>query len=528
MALLPCPCWHCLRARVRSRTSRRAGSRTAGARVAAARGQTTGGGKPLRVGFLLGLCVLTRYDMVWITGSLAVGILWRQRLGMWMQTVVVAMATVVPWLVFATIYYGSPLPTTAHAKLLSVGLGAGELFAQGARYGLDTVVHDPVTALGIGLGLAIGFVWRREGTGFAAAGVLLHLAYVARVGGDFMSGRFLTPAFVLAVWIVTVFLRAAPRPRVAGWAALAVLALAFIRGVPVQFVPWKPPPPRVESGIADERAGYHAMLGLWAHRRPPLVARQLEPLLPQAAGPVVAFTYAAGWLGLLGGPRLRIVDPYLCDALLVRLPVCRELGLRPGHYGRRLPEGYLESLVHEDNRIEHPGLHRYYDLLLQVLHSPAFGAERWRAVLALESTEARGWLADYVATDYATPPLRAVAADALPEDCDLHVPWFQTDARIVYDGGLRIDRGERLRGATVELAVRSDAEVLVEFWRDGAMLAQSTSPPPPDIGALTLQFLGGFRWVALVPPPAQWDHLVVRNRNLIDGILAVAAVRSRD
>ncbi len=50
-----------------------------------------------------------------------------------------------------------------------------------------------------------------------AAGCLLYLAYIVRVGGDFMSGRFLTaPLFLaVAVWATTTWRWPGTRPRLA-------------------------------------------------------------------------------------------------------------------------------------------------------------------------------------------------------------------------------------------------------------------------------------------------------------------------
>ena len=49
----------------------------------------------------------------------------------------------VVWLAFATVYYGSPFPVTAHAKAFGVGIPASDLAVQGLRYLAHIVRHGP-------------------------------------------------------------------------------------------------------------------------------------------------------------------------------------------------------------------------------------------------------------------------------------------------------------------------------------------------------------------------------------------------
>ena len=99
------------------------------------------------------------------------------------------------WSVFATIWYGFPLPNTAYAKL-DTGISAFVLVRQGVRYVLHTAGWDALVVAGLG-----GFVWwarRERGEWPWLVAVLLQLAYVVRVGGDFMQGRFLAGIFLVA------------------------------------------------------------------------------------------------------------------------------------------------------------------------------------------------------------------------------------------------------------------------------------------------------------------------------------------
>lgn len=68
-------------------------------------------------GMLCGLCILTRPDFVLFVGpALLTFFLWDRRGGI--RAALLGGAMLAPWAVFATIYYGSPIPNTIHAKSL--------------------------------------------------------------------------------------------------------------------------------------------------------------------------------------------------------------------------------------------------------------------------------------------------------------------------------------------------------------------------------------------------------------------------
>ena len=106
-----------------------------------------------------------------------------------------------PWLLweaFSLVYYGALVPNTALAKLGS-GVPRGELALQGLAYLGDSLRRDPITLVVIAAGAAAGVLRGGRAARALAAGIALHLAYVVSIGGDFMTGRFLTPALALSV-----------------------------------------------------------------------------------------------------------------------------------------------------------------------------------------------------------------------------------------------------------------------------------------------------------------------------------------
>ncbi|MGC4085121.1 MAG: hypothetical protein QM736_24140 [Vicinamibacterales bacterium] len=334
------------------------------------------------------LLALTRLDLsliaapVLVAGSLR--FTWRDVV----KPAAAGLLPVVAWELFSVVYYGVPFPNTAYAKL-QTGISAASLAGQGLLYLVDAVSTDPVTPLAIAVGSAI--VWRigaREDRA-VLLGVLLYVAYVVRVGGDFMTGRFLTVP-VIAV-VATWARRARTLPVSAAGAAAAALVTFGL------FATTRPPLTSgldtfimnaVEglspSGVADERAFYYRYTGLlrWSRERPLPWNAQVERGLALRAAPTVLTETNVGFIGYYAGPGSTIIDEYgLCDPLLARLPVEGEW--RIGHFYRPAPPGYADSIREDRNRIVDPALARRYELIRRLTRDPLWSRRRWRAILAV-------------------------------------------------------------------------------------------------------------------------------------------------
>jgi arabinofuranosyltransferase len=315
----------------------------------------------------------------------------------------------VAWFAFSLVYYGFPFPNSAYAKL-STGIAASSLWRHGLDYLGQTVRFDPVTALAIAatvVGVVVTQLRARvlfTPSCQLAAGLLLHLVYVASVGGDFMRGRFLTvPFFASCAWI-------AARPLFARWsaalpAAALLVALGFLAGRP----PVTSGPEYggagfdgdegMVRGVADERGFYYAWSGLLRSPKfdEPAVAEQLHGPLefrrpPDGGAGEVKVLSQLGFYGF-ASPRLRhVADLFaLVDPLLARLPAMDPWDYRVGHYRRKFPDGYLETLQSGENRIADPRLRAYYDELRLVVRGPLFTQERWRAIARLNTRRPDEW-----------------------------------------------------------------------------------------------------------------------------------------
>ncbi len=398
----------------------------------------------LRFSLVAALCLLTRLDTLLLLLPAWAAFVWRTGLRRAMPVVLVGVSPLILWESFSLLYYGSFLPNSAYAKL-NTGIPLGELALQGVRYLLNSLYWDPVTLVVtlLGAGWAAAAVRSRTQSDRDspaapwawAGGVALSLLYVVRVGGDFMSGRFLTASFVVGLGLLV----SRPlRPRLALGAAVASLLLLL--------VPWTTPfrerdygsewhAAIDQHGIADERTFYldsgslRASWGQtawpdrraygearWLHRNWPYdnFARDMlqigelrpgdgwPPATPyDEAGRPYRKVFPRGAVGFLGyhlGPGAHVLDYHaICDPLLSHLPAdvpdpiltrliprLADNGWRVGHYYRRPPLGYTRTLATDRNVIRNPALASYYDVIRRITRDPVFDRERLKTLIKLQ------------------------------------------------------------------------------------------------------------------------------------------------
>ncbi len=313
------------------------------------------------------------------------------------------------WEAFCVLYYGSPVPNTAVAKL-NLDMPRAVLVQQGMRYLADALRHDPVTLLLIILGAGAALGSGKTDTRLLGAGVVLYAFYVVWVGGDFMAGRFLAaPAVAAAALLLSVgnpfgSLRL-PRAGRYGRYGLALVILAY--GLLWPQSRWtsgagfgaslRPEQNVRAGGIADERSYYYPSTGLL-----PVLGHWREihgaglPVPPyRGARAGVAFrsdststmeSREIGFFGYFAGPGKTIVDHWaLADPLLARIPFRPGRAWRIGHYPRRLPAGYLETLRDGTNQIADPEMARLYDAIRKVTRDPLLAPGRWGEIWRLNN-----------------------------------------------------------------------------------------------------------------------------------------------
>ncbi len=324
------------------------------------------------------------------------------------------------WELFSLVYYGFLFPNTAYAKL-NTGIANADLMRQGLYYLLNSVRVDPLALALCGLAFARCAYRRKWRECAVGLGVLLYLLYVVKIGGDYMTGRFVALPFFAASGLL---MRALRFDDIRAWAgALAAVVLVGVVAPAPPFlsgVNYEKNGLAAERGILDERANYYAATGFlkaWtaadtmAYPRHHWVdvGRQMRAAAEREELVVTTY-FNLGILPYYAGAKFHHVDVLgITDPLLARLPAYANRDWGPGHFERILPEGYLETLVYGANVISDRPLGILYDKLVLITQGPLWDFERWRTIWAYHTGQYAS-LVDYHA--YRSPAPEAVRASA--------------------------------------------------------------------------------------------------------------------
>lgn len=296
------------------------------------------------------------------------------------------------WELFSLFYYGFLFPNTAYAKI-QTGVPVAALVTQGFYYLLDSLTLDPLTLLVISVGLAVPFVARQWRHLALVGGIVLYLAYIVRIGGDFMSGRFLTSPFLAAVGLIVgsgALIQWSPWLAASGLVVLLGLVSPrspVLSGADYGDQILHPEHRAVPRGIADERGHYFqtaSLLRFPGSKDGPAHSLANEGRALRNDGSPVVIRGLIGQTGYYAGPAVYIVDPFaLADPLLARLPISvyhidgfTGTNWRIGHFARDVPPGYYESLVLGKNVIRDPDLAAYYSRLAFIIRGELWSLRR--------------------------------------------------------------------------------------------------------------------------------------------------------
>lgn len=300
------------------------------------------------------------------------------------------------WELFSLAYYGFFVPNTAYAKL-GAGASASSLIMQGMRYLAHAARHDPLTPAACCA--AVVFAWRSRGRKMiaVAAGLLLYCMYIVRIGGDFMSGRFLSLPFFVAVALITRLpWRDMRRSHV------AALSCACALGLLATYPPLLSGP-RFGSDVSqedvlgaiqirNERLFSYPALGLCSALKEQeqfaaVLFRARENAGKELRGmdvETVRSTVAAGVTPYHAGPKAHFVDILgLCDPLMARLPIPDPNRWVIGHFRRNVPKGYMQSALSEAIHIEDAGIAAYYARLRVITREPVWRWRRFATILQM-------------------------------------------------------------------------------------------------------------------------------------------------
>ncbi len=340
-----------------------------------------------RMALVAGLMALNRLDSVLLASPLLLARVIGMRRETVLRAAALAAGPALAWMAFSLFYYGFPFPNTAYGKL-NTGIDAALLAQQGFHYLLDSLSRDPLTLTVVATALALQLASGRSASLAACLAVVLHVAYVVEVGGDFMSGRFLAAPFLVAVALVAA--SGLPFSRFTfGAAAVAALALALTGPDPnlatTAFFYSESSERRAlldDRGVTDERAHYFRYTGLLTARRTramPAHHRAEQGRTLRAQGVPLFHHGQIGMLGFFAGPGVHIYEGNgLADAFIARLPA--RPSWRPGHFVRNFPIGYEASLRRGRNRLADPELRELWNRLRLITRGDLLDPERVAAI----------------------------------------------------------------------------------------------------------------------------------------------------
>jgi arabinofuranosyltransferase len=334
---------------------------------------------------LAALLALTRLDALLLVAPALAVKLWRVRA---FRELALGSIPLIAWEVLSLVYYGFLLPNTAYAKLIT-GLPHGTLAGRGLFYIAQTLQNDPLTLVILAAGLLTPLVMRAWSLLPLVLGGWLYIAYVVSIGGDFMLGRFLAAPFLIAVILLV-------RQPLNKPTSLILLALVLVIGLLATRCPLRSGEKYGSDfnatglhGLDDERAFYYPWTGLLVHaNRPRILEHKFAAagLAARLCREPTARRDSIGMFGFFAGRKVPVVDQLgLGDAFLARLTPEPGEDWRIGHLRRQLPAGYLETLATGRNQITDPDLAAYYEQIALVTRGRLFDANRWAAILRLNS-----------------------------------------------------------------------------------------------------------------------------------------------
>ena len=329
-----------------------------------------------------GLMVVTRHDFAVLVGPVTLVLLartqGRERWHAWLA----AALPLVLWSTFSIIYYGSPWPNSAYAKLNN-GWSLTESFHAAEPYFRDLIKYDAVATLVIAVAAIRGLLqgaWRMRPL---ALGLLFYVLYLGSAGGDYMGGRLFSTPFVMAVAMLALSVRLRWWWNAPVW-IVVTLALGLHRGWMVKDVH-----PHAESRFMSQHAWMYPYTGWLASTRRADFSNMPwgeQGLKARTEKHEMVAKCAVGLYGFNAGPGVHIVDPLaIGDGFLSRLPSKKPS--YPGHFERAFPEGYLDTVTSATNQLRDPSLRVLYEKIRLIETGGLFDPTRLQAIWALNTGE---------------------------------------------------------------------------------------------------------------------------------------------
>ena len=379
----------------------------------------------------------------------------------------------VSWHAFSLIYYGFPLPNTYYAKL-HTGLDSLVLVFQGLQYFVDSLQYDPITLVFTIVGVVLAFRSKSSAMRVVAVGVILYLVYIAKIGGDFMSGRFFASPLLISAIIISVGSWNLPRRKFV--ILLLCLAFAGLVSPGAALLTGSDHGNNGEgyyrrSGIANERAVYYKTTGLlnvFEHKGIPdhRWYRLGEKWRQEGSG--VRVMGGIGFVGFASGPGVHIVDDLaLADPLLARLAVYNKNNWRIGHFKRMVPTGYIEAIETSQNKIADSNLAVFFDKIKIMTSGDLFTKERWVEIFKVNYGQF-----DYLIEKYQDGAILEVMYDSINVPKASGTMWRLGGNTVMNKNGLKVLFSQKCHSNLLEVSVDHNDNYRFVFMNGQARLAE--------------------------------------------------------
>lgn len=368
------------------------------------------------------------------------------------------------WEIFSLIYYGFPFPNTFYAKI-HTGLPIDEIMQQGIIYYLETINQDPLTIIIIVAGISVAFMSKNRRSLLIAAGVILYMLYIVRIGGDFMMGRFFSAPFVVALLLISrIKLPETWQGKLLPFIPIIILGL-IVPHSPVfcesSYVSRSIKP----NGIADEKGFYFQNSTLFNDNHDNFMpdhrwAKYGIDLRERKDSVFVLSNI--GYTGFFAGQDSYIIDiNALSDPLLSRLPTCNKYEWRIGHYLRNVPDGYYETIQTGINHLSDTNLAKYYDKLKVIISNNIFSWERLKAIW-LMNTGRFNHLIDL----YNNQPSIIVNYQDIWHPKAEGTTWNAEGCYVIHYNGIEINFDSTYYYKNIELSVDHNDQYVISFLKD--------------------------------------------------------------
>ena len=331
---------------------------------------------------ILALLVLNRFDHSILFAPLTLVLLFDvKNKSLLISILLPGTLLLLAWIIFATFYFGSPLPNTFYAKL-NAGYPKSEIFERGFGY-IKSLRYDYASILILLLGFLSFFLYRNRILISLIFGKFLYMGYIVYIGGDFMLGRFYSILLFMSIGeILYASQKSGLSVKIKNYGSLVFLcifcAIALYSGSPITSSTDYVKRVVRQGGIIDERGVNYHLTGIFSKYREkwPEVAVFNES--PPEQYRIICGTIGA--ISLTDNSKFHIDPCALTDPLLSRIPAIRYPNWRIGHHFRKIPLEFGEYKIGKINELPDKKLNNLVENVYLVTQGDLFSISRIRAI----------------------------------------------------------------------------------------------------------------------------------------------------